>query len=115
MSARRASSVRLRLADSPSQGGPIAVWRTARRVLAGLAAVLGVTACGAPAADEGNALGQLGEAFVNGTDDRQEYFHLNEAGDRAALERFTVALMPEWVADLVVAGDMADLPTWGEL
>ncbi len=83
-----------------------------------LGALLGVAACGAPSDsfdDQEFGLAQLSESFVNGSDDRQEYFHLSQAAQRAALERFTVALMPQSTAEVVLSGDMASLPTWGEL
>jgi V8-like Glu-specific endopeptidase len=59
-------------------------------------------------------LGQLSRAFVNGGDDRREYFELADPSQRAALEQFTVALMSDSAAAAVASGNVGVLPTWGE-
>jgi Trypsin-like peptidase domain len=72
--------------------------------------------CGGDApryASEG--MGQNSEPFVNGGDDRLEYFELAEPAQRAALERFTVALMTDNTAAAVASGHVGVLPTWGQL
>lgn len=60
-------------------------------------------------------LGQSSSAFVNGGDDRREYFQLAEPSQRAALEQFTVALMSDSAAAALTSGHVAALPTWGEI
>jgi hypothetical protein len=60
-------------------------------------------------------LGQLHRAFVNGVDDRREYFELTEAWQRTALEQFTVALMSDSAAAALTSGHVGELPTWGEI
>lgn len=76
--------------------------------------VLAAAGCGAEAPDT-LSLGRGSQAFVNGEDDRREYFELTEDAERAALERFTPVLMTESAAEALVAGDTAALPTWGEV
>ncbi|HTV25922.1 MAG TPA: serine protease, partial [Polyangiaceae bacterium] len=72
--------------------------------------------CGAEAPGEFSAtLGQNSEAFVNGGDDRREYFELAEPAQRAALEQFTVALMTDSAAAALTGGHVGVLPTWSEI
>lgn len=61
------------------------------------------------------ALSQISRAFVNGVDDRQEYFELAEPSQRAALEQFTVALMADSAAAALTNGYVGELPTWSEV
>jgi hypothetical protein len=63
----------------------------------------------------GAGLGQGNQAFVNGSDDRLEYFELGEEFQRAALEQFSVALMSARAADLVLSGKSTELGTWAEV
>jgi hypothetical protein len=73
-------------------------------------------ALGCSAAPNGSAsLGQNSQGFVNGSDDRLEYFELGEASQRAALEQFSVALMSAGAAERVVRGEAAELDTWAEV
>jgi hypothetical protein len=65
--------------------------------------------------DDTAPLGQSSQRFVNGGDDRIEYFELAEPFQRAALEQFTVALMTRSTAYALVSGHVGALPTWGEL
>jgi hypothetical protein len=60
-------------------------------------------------------LGQSSRAFVNGVDDRREYFELAEPSQRAALEQFTVALMSDSSAAALTSGHVGALPTWSEI
>jgi hypothetical protein len=60
-------------------------------------------------------LGQSSRAFVNGVDDRLEYFELADPSQRAALEQFTVALMSDSSAVALTSGHVGALPTWGEI
>jgi hypothetical protein len=63
----------------------------------------------------GSALGRNSQAFVNGDDDRREFFELPEGVERAAFEQSAVVLMSAGAADLVASGDAALLNTWGEV
>lgn len=74
--------------------------------------LLAVFGCGGEAPSS-HSLGQGSQAFINGEDDRREYFELTEAAQRAALERFAVVLMTESAAEALAAGDTERLPTWG--
>jgi hypothetical protein len=81
--------------------------------LAAVAVALGSLACGAE--DPALAAAELGrerQAFVNGADDRREYFELDEAAERAALEQSAVALMARSAATAVLDGRLDLVPTW---
>jgi hypothetical protein len=72
--------------------------------------------CGAEAPhDAPFRLGQWHQPFVNGGDDRREYFELDEPAERSALERSATALMTEDAAAAVVAGHVGALPTWSQV
>jgi hypothetical protein len=73
--------------------------------------VLGALGCSGNG--ESDPLAQGNQAFVNGADDRLEYFQLPEGFQRAALEQFSVVLMSSGAADVVSSGDVGLLPTWG--
>jgi trypsin-like peptidase len=80
-------------------------------------AVLG---CGAEAPAGGGwgaeaSMGQTSQAFVNGGDDRREYFQLADDFQRGALEQFSVVLMTEGAAGAVIGGHVDLLPTWGDI
>jgi hypothetical protein len=78
--------------------------------------VLALVGCGGVSPNDSFApLGQTGQPFVNGGDDRVEYFELAEPFQRAALEQFTVALMTRGTADELVHGHVGALRTWGEI
>jgi V8-like Glu-specific endopeptidase len=83
--------------------------------------IAALAACGGEAPEDGSAgsgpsgLGQSSRAFVNGGDDRREYFELAEPSQRAALEQFTVALMSDSAAAALTGGHVGALPTWSEL
>ena len=83
-------------------------------VLVSVAVVLATAGCGADVPDS-LSLGRGSQPFINGEDDRREYFELTDDAQRSALERFTAVLMTESAADAVAAGDTQALPTWGEL
>ena len=73
-------------------------------------------ACGAESpAPAARALGREQQPFVNGEDDRREYFELGEPAQRAALEQSGVALMTDSAAAAVVDGHLELLPTWGQV
>jgi hypothetical protein len=74
-------------------------------------------ACGSDAADlvAGPLTGEAQQAFINGTDDRREYFEVNDSDDRALMEESIVALVPEAAARKLSRGDVAGVLTWGEL
>jgi Trypsin-like peptidase domain len=61
------------------------------------------------------SVGQSSQAFVNGGDDRREYFELSEPSQRAALERFSVALMTNGTASALVSRHVGALPTWRQI
>lgn len=81
-----------------------------------VAVALASLACGAenhaPAAGE---LGREQQAFVNGADDRREYFELDDAAQRAALEHSAVALMTGSAATAMIDGRFELVPTWGQV
>jgi V8-like Glu-specific endopeptidase len=70
-----------------------------------------VAGCGEAPAER---LGRAQEPFVNGEDDRKEYFEL-EPGQRAAVEQFAVVLTTEGAADALVSGRADVLPTWRQV
>src|SRR6185295_1876539 len=76
----------------------------------------GLLACGSggdsPAVP---AIGQAGQAFINGEDDRQEYFELTNSDDRSLLQQSIVALVPDVAARQLLREDLGTVPTWGEL
>jgi hypothetical protein len=82
--------------------------------LSSVAVLLAAAGCGEGDPDT-LALGRGSQAFINGEDDRREYFELTEDAERSALERFTTVLMTQSAAEALVAGDMEALPTWGEV
>jgi len=63
----------------------------------------------------GAVLGRDQQAFVNGADDRREYFELTEDSQRAALDQFSVALMSAAAAEAVADGQATSLPTWAQV
>jgi trypsin-like peptidase len=73
----------------------------------------GVVACGSPS--EADGLGRATQAFVNGPDDRQEYFELTRPDDRAVVRQSAVALVPVEIADALAQGALDQVITWGEL
>ena len=84
----------------------------------GLLAWLGLlSGCGPEATldFEAAATGELTQPFVNGEDDRREYFELTDELQRSALERFSVALMTEENSRTLLGSDTSELPTWGEI
>lgn len=82
------------------------------------AALIGAAAwgCGGGGA-EGGALeaGRHEQRFVNGEDDRREYFELSDPFERAALEQFTVVLTTEGAAEALVSRRLQALPTWRQV
>lgn len=71
-------------------------------------------ACGtSPPSEPALQLSRRAQAFINGGDDRREYFELTE-DQRGALQQFTVALMTGGAAEALLDGDLGALPTWGE-
>jgi hypothetical protein len=76
----------------------------------------GLVACGGDgprgAAEAG--IGRSEQAFINGDDDRQEYFELNDPAQLALMQQSAVTLMTEVVARQLSRGNVGVLPTWGE-
>jgi hypothetical protein len=60
-------------------------------------------------------IGQAGQAFINGEDDRREYFELTDSDDRTLMEQSIVALAPDGAARQLSRGDLDAVPTWGEV
>jgi hypothetical protein len=83
----------------------------------GLALCLGaLLACGAegPGAGAPLPLGALQQPFINGEDDRLEYFQLDDPDARVLMEQSLVALMPDVLARSLTRGNPELLSTWGE-
>jgi len=84
-------------------------------LLAGAPALFG---CGgeSPSSPPGAAtLGSVRQAFINGQDDRREFYELTDDRDRALMEQSIVALVPDAAARPISQGKLGDVPTWGEL
>lgn len=82
--------------------------------------LVSLTACsaGSPANADGTfgeGLGQAHQRYVNGEDDRREYFELEDDQLRYGVERFAVALTSSRVSSLLVRGEASRIDTWGEL
>jgi hypothetical protein len=54
-------------------------------------------------------------AIVYGEDNRREYFQVDQEAQRRLIDESMVALMPRDVADHMLAGNIDELPTWGQL
>jgi hypothetical protein len=114
------SSARLRLDDKPVPRHRF--WVRAHRVTAkALACTLGAClgACsGGPRAGADDVaraeIGQTRQAYINGEDDRREYFELGDDHLRYGLEHFTGALTSSSLSTLLVRGDTRRIQTWGE-
>jgi len=74
-------------------------------------------ACGSDVADlaGGPVLGRAEQAFINGDDDRLEYFELSDSDDRSLMEESIVALVRDTAAGQLSRGNVGGVPTWGEL
>lgn len=59
--------------------------------------------------------GQAEQAFINGEDNRLEYFELSDAKDRSLMEESIVALVSDGAARQLSRGNVAGVPTWGEV
>ena len=77
----------------------------------------GLLACGSAGAGSqaAPALGEAEQAFINGEDNRQEYFEISDSVDRTLMQQSIVALMTDVSAQQLVRGDLATFPTWGEI
>jgi hypothetical protein len=75
----------------------------------------GAVGCGVAAPVGSVELGRQAEPFINGADDRLEYFELADPAQRAAFDEFAVVLMTESAADAVADGHARELPTWGDV
>ncbi|HVZ37397.1 MAG TPA: serine protease [Polyangiaceae bacterium] len=60
-------------------------------------------------------LGADQEPFINGADNRLDYFQLQNVDERAAMQSFAVALMPLVNAQALVSGEVDQIPSWGQL
>ena len=74
-------------------------------------------ACAPDAVGSGAAadLGAARAEFVNGADDRREYFEVTEDAERAPFEQSLVALVPLFNARELSQGNEKALSTWGEV
>jgi hypothetical protein len=74
-------------------------------------------ACGSERSDfsAGGLTGRAEQAFINGEDDRLEYFELSDSKDRSLMEESIVALVSDATARQLSRGNVAGVPTWGEL
>jgi hypothetical protein len=68
---------------------------------------------GAPAGSE--SLGSSQQPFINGLDDRREYYQLTDDRARAVMAQSIVALVPDVTARPLSRGNLSAVPTWGEL
>lgn len=78
-----------------------------------LVALLGCGAEGA-GASSGLELGSLEQAFINGDDDRLEYFELDDPAARELMEQSVVALVPDVLVRPLARGNLERVSTWGE-
>jgi hypothetical protein len=78
-----------------------------------LAALAG---CGAEPGGGPGALpvGSLEQPFINGDDDRLEYFELEDQSTRILMSQSVVALVPDVLARALTRGNVEALSTWGE-
>jgi hypothetical protein len=60
------------------------------------------------------ALGTDHEPFINGADNRLDYFQLQDVDERAAMQSFAVALMPLVNVDALLSGELDQIPSWGQ-
>jgi hypothetical protein len=61
------------------------------------------------------ALGTEHQPFINGGDNRLDFFQLQEPEQRAAMQSFAVALMPLVNVQALLAGQLDQIPSWGQL
>jgi hypothetical protein len=83
-----------------------------------LAGALASFGCGAepPSSASGTAaLGSARQPFINGEDDRREYYQLTDDRARSVMADSIVALVPDVAARPLSRGNLAAVPTWGEL
>lgn len=84
--------------------------------LAAPCCLLALAACGAesPGSSGPVPLGALEQPFINGDDDRLEYFELEDPAARVLMEQSVVALVPAVLARPLTRGDLDVLSTWEE-
>jgi hypothetical protein len=75
---------------------------------------LAIAGCGSPSELEGPTTIRGAQPFINGADDRKEYFELALEADRAALDEFAVALVPLEISELLASDAASGVYTWGE-
>ena len=83
-----------------------------------LAGAYAVSGCGgepSSSAPGAAALGSARQPFINGQDDRREYYELTDDRDRTLMEQSIVALVPDVAARPLARGNLGELPTWGDL
>src|SRR3954466_550608 len=84
-------------------------------LLAGAQALLGCGGESPSSTPDTETLGRARQAFINGQDDRREFYELTDDRDRALMEQSIVALVPDAAARPIAQGKLGDVPTWGEL
>jgi hypothetical protein len=75
----------------------------------------GLLGCAPDASRSGGDIGSTRAEFVNGADDRREYFELTDPAERATFEESLVALVPSPAARELALGNTAALTTWGDV
>lgn len=74
-------------------------------------------ACGSgplPSEEAGLPLGESRQAFINGPDDRLEYYELTDERTRAHGEASVVALTVSGLSRAIASGDTSGIQTWGQ-
>lgn len=72
-------------------------------------------ACTPDASSSGGDIGSTRAEFVNGADDRREYFEVTDPAERAVFEESVVALVPQLNARALSLGNEGTLSTWGDV
>lgn len=87
----------------------------ALRHISAVALLGAIAACGSGGQGEDSSeLARGTQAFVNGEDDRLDYFELTDERLRGGMARSTVALTADSLSRLIAEGDTSRIRTWGE-
>ncbi|HKO89818.1 MAG TPA: serine protease, partial [Polyangiaceae bacterium] len=89
--------------------------KLARGCVLSLLAWGALPSCAPDVASSGWDLGSTHAEFVNGADDRREYFEVTEPAERAVFEQSLVALAPQANALELSQGNEKALSTWGDI
>ena len=74
-----------------------------------------VQSCAPDVSSSGWDLGSTRAEFVNGADDRREYFEVTDPAERAVFEESLVALVPQPNARALSQGNADTLATWADV